>query len=629
MSRFVDCKKGLRLKIPLFLMNYCSTMRERLNLLIKYYIFWISFFLVSRLLFLAYNYEFSSTLSLTDFLLVNLHGLHIDFSAMGYIVVVPTLLFAIPIKGKYLNQVLQVYSIIILFFSCLIVVTDLELYKHWGFRMDSTPLLYLSPEALQTSSLSSLFLLVTLFFLFFSFSVFTYYKIIRKPTIEARTINGRTVASIIVILPLLIIPIRGSFDIAPMRVSKVYFHPSNNYANHAAINVLWNVGYDLKNIDKLKYPENFFDKEKTVEISEKIFKKPVKTFPLIKGEKPNIILIILESYTYKFIEPLGGLPDVAPNLNKLSKEGVLFTDFYSSGDRTDKGIISILSGYPAQTKGSIIKFPKKMNALPSLAETLKGKGYSTSFTYGGNPDFANFRAYLSQAGFEKLITEEDFPGEQSQSKWGVHDHIVFEKFYNDLSNNKQPFFDVLLTLSSHEPFDVPIGKKFEGDDDETLFKNSAYYTDSALGEFINKVKNEDWWENTLVIITADHGHRLPENHHQDKFRIPMLWLGGALAVTDTVINKIASQTDIPNTILSQLSAFNPNFIFSRDINASNYEPFAVYVYKDGFGMIREGNIAEYDMIQNRYIYGKGEISDFDKILGKAYIQRLFTDYNSR
>lgn len=604
-------------------------MRERLTLLLNYCLFWILFFLIARLLFLVYNYEYSSTLSLTDFLFINLHGLHIDLSAMGYLVIIPALMASFVLRNKILHYALMTYTFIMLLLSSFIIVSDLELYRHWGFRMDSTPLLYMTTDSVQSISVSSTLFLALIFIVFVGLSFYTYLRFLGKRTLATKNVNWKSSTVLFCITPLLIIPIRGSFDISPMRISKVYFHQTNEYANHSAINVLWNLGYDLKHVNKLNYPDNFYDPEKTDAIAKKVFSKPEGTTKLLNLQKPNVILIILESFTYKFIEPLGGLPDITPNINRLSKEGVLFSNFYSSGDRTDKGMVSIISGYPAQTKLSIIKYPRKTKDLPSLAENFKSMGYQTSFTYGGNLDFANFKTYLIQSGFDKLISEDDFPAELNNSKWGVHDHYVFHEFHKDVNTSKNPFFKIMLTLSSHEPFDVPMNTVIDGDDETSMFLNSAHYTDKSLGDFITEAKKEDWWENTLIVITADHGHRLPDNSHKEKFKIPMLWLGGALAVKDTVINTVAGQPDIANTILGQLDHYDPSFKFSRDILAANYDPFAIYIYKDGFGVIREEGQAAYYMIQNNYLYTEGDVSKEDLELGKAYMQRLFSDYNVR
>ena len=566
---------------------------------------------------------------MTDFLFINLHGLHIDLSAMGYIVAIPALLITLIVRGKALHYTLWGYTLLMLIISSLIIVVDLELYRHWNFRMDSTPLLYISPEGVQSISIASISLLFSIFILLVFVSFLFYRKTIGKESIKTKNINWKAAAALFCLTPLLIIPIRGSFDISPMRVSKVYFHQTNQYANHAAINVLWNVGYDLKNFNKLSYPENFFDKKEMNAVNKKVFAKPETTTKLLNNQQPNVILIILESFTYKFIEPLGGLSHITPHLNSLTKEGVLFTNFYSSGDRTDKGLVTLISGYPAQTNESIIKFSKKTRNLPSLAENFKSMGYSTSFTYGGNLDFANFKSYLIESGFDKITSEDDFPSEWNNSKWGVHDHLVFNEFSKEIENSSSPFFKIMLTLSSHEPFDVPMQTVIKGEDETSMFLNSAHYTDRSLGNFISTAKEQEWWKNTLVIITADHGHRLPGNQHKERFKIPMLWLGGALAVKDTVINSIGGQPDLANTLLNQMDEYDPRFSFSRDLLSPAYDPFAIYIYKNGFGIVKEDAEAEYSMIQKKYNYTSGNFTNQEMKLGQSYMQRLFSDYNTR
>src|SRR5690606_4864142 len=137
--------------------------------------------------------------------------------------------------------------------------------------------------------------------------------------------------------------------------------------------------------------------------------------------------------------------------------------------------------------------------------------------------------------------------------WGVHDEYVFDRLLTDLRNEKQPFFSTMFTLSSHEPYDVPVNF-IPGNKNEVKFCNSIKYTDSCLAVFLNKAKEESWWDNTLVVIVADHGHVFPGINDwpvrvPEEFHIPMLWTGGALKQKG-VVKKIASQTDIAATLLN-------------------------------------------------------------------------------
>ena len=186
----------------------------------------------------------------------------------------------------------------------------------------------------------------------------------------------------------------------------------------------------------------------------------------------------------------------------------------------------------------------------------------------------------------------------------------------------------MLSLSSHEPFDVPFGnKKLMGED--ALFLNSCAYTDSCLGNFIQQAKNKSWWNNTLIIITADHGHRFPfnsSNYEKGKFKIPMLWLGGAVA-NAMRIGKMGSQTDIASTLLGQLRVADPHFIFSKDLFSLTTNSFAVYSFNNGFGYLSPTTEMVYDFDLRNYLKPYG--NEKDVLNGKAYMQVLFNDYNNR
>jgi phosphoglycerol transferase MdoB-like AlkP superfamily enzyme len=311
-------------------------------------------------------------------------------------------------------------------------------------------------------------------------------------------------------------------------------------------------------------------------------------------------------------------------------EGILFDHFYASGDRTDKGLVAVLSGYPAQPQTSIIRFPHKTQNLPFLPRCLQREGYHTSFIYGGDVGFANMESYLITGGFSHITRDNDFSATLNNSKWGVADHFVFNRMVEECDTARIPFFKVMLSLSSHEPFEVPMDPVFPGKDEPALFLNACLYTDKSLGDFIREAKQKPWWRNTLVIITADHGHRYPnaaELKEKERFKIPMLWLGGAIAKRDTVIHTLGGQTDLANTLLAQLDTSRRNFQFSKNILAPDVKPYAIYIFQNGFGYLDPENEYVYDFDFRKFSNQKG--SDDAKEFGKAYMQVLFDDYNSR
>lgn len=610
-------------------------MKQRVKIFVTGFIAWIIYFLIARGFFMLYQWDSSVQLGLTDTFLAFAHGVRMDMAMAGYLSLLPGLMLALLffLSGKTIWKIWFPYHVLLIALTTFIVVLDAELYVHWGFRLDATPILYFGKEAASSGDLWKSVLLVLLWLLAtVGLSYLTY--IIFKPKFEAlQKSSWVSLPSLLGATILLILPIRGSFGVAPMNTGFVYFHNSNLYANHAAVNVVWNFGYAVQKMNKLRYPDNFFDREQTDAYFSAMFPPFDSTQYILNTKRPNVVLIALESYTFRFIEPLGGLPNITPRINELVKEGILFNNFYSSGDRTDKGIVSILNGYPSQPQTSIIKDPKKTKSLPYLNQSFKKAGYRTEFSYGYNIDYSNFRSYLINAGFDHITHSMDFPQELNTSKWGVHDHYVFERVFEEAEKCKEPFFKVMMTQSSHEPFDVPMKTVIEGEDVVNRFLNSANYTDKSLGEFIDKAKQTDWWENTLIVITADHGHPSPDNQglqNPRRFKIPMIWLGGALSVRDTVVSTLGCHADIANTILGQVDLRDRSFSFSHDLFDKSYvNPFAVFVYNNGYGFKTDSTLSVFDTIGKTYISEEGNPSQYEKDLGKAYMQKLYWDFNSR
>lgn len=607
-------------------------MKERLKLFSWIGLYWVVFFVTSRLVFLLYHFNQTSSLKLIDILTLNFLGLRMDLAMAGYCLILTGLLLTASVftRSKALYYSNNTIVTIFLLLSSAIVVADLELYKHWGFRMDTTPLMYARGEGVASVNPYSLLLLVIIFSAIFCLFIWVYYTKIAKLFLHLHPVRPFWAILMFLVTGALFIPIRSSFTVAPLNTGAVYFHKTKVFPNHAGINVVWNFFLSVVSSKSQKYPKDFYDPIEAETLLAEMTQSEADSNSFLNTPKPNVILIVLESFTAKIIKPLGGLDSITPNFNKLTHEGVLFDNFYASGDRTDKGIVSILSGYPAQPLTSIIKFPNKTESLPFLPRSANSLGYSTSFVYGGDISFANMESYVTSAGFSHITEDDDFDANLDNSKWGVHDQFVFDRLLTECDTASTPFFKVMLSLSSHEPFDVPMKPVIKGNDDGSLFLNSCIYADKCLGDFIAQAKQKSWWKNSWIIITADHGHRHPnqeELKEKERFKIPMLWLGGAITKSDTVIRTFAGQTDIAKTVLAQLKIPADEFKFSKNIVSKNVRPFATYIFHNGYGYIDPENENVYDFDFKKFIKQQGK--DENLKWGKAYMQGLFTDYNKR
>jgi phosphoglycerol transferase MdoB-like AlkP superfamily enzyme len=605
-------------------------MKQRIFYIIRLYFLFLAFFLFSKILFLVYHIGLTSEAGLSDALKIFYHGLRLDLSASAYLMLIPFLLLIVSsiIRKDIFKAVIPWYNGVIVIVLSLIIVADLELYKYWGFRLDVTPLLYIKTPKEAMASVS-VWVVIRQLIIAAVLSI-SFLWILNRRKIEKQKYKVIEIPLYLLLLTFMIVPIRGGFGIAPLNVGSAYFS-QNNYLNHAAINVFWNLGNSLADQDNKSHKYDFFNEEQVASLVKPYMNQNDTTgAKVITSLKPNIILIMLESFTANVIEPLGGLKGVTPSLNALANEGVFFKNFYASGDRSDKGLIAILSGYPAQATFSVIKDAAKTQSMPKLPSDLKQLGYNTSFYYGGDLNFANMRSFLISARFDKLISMEDFPSSSYNSKWGAHDEVVFKRLFEDLNEAKAPFFKMIFTLSSHEPFEVP-SHRVEKDDISSKFVNSISYTDSCLGSFIQNAKKQAWWQNTWVIIVADHGVRYVGNlkgHVPEKFRIPMLWLGGAVN-KPIHVDKTASQVDIPATVLTQLGVDAGKYMFSRNIFGERQKTDAFYIYNNGVGMVNDTMKLVFDCSKKAILQKKGNISNSLVNASKAYIQTIYKDLNNR
>lgn len=609
-------------------------MRERLYFLLLYYGFWVIFFVAARIIFLGYHIEDTKLLTLETVWGIFWNGIRMDFSMAGYLSIIPFLLvcFSNFVKKSRLENWIFSYTFVLVFIISLLIVIDLQVFNTWGYRIDATPLYYLkSPrEAWASVSSSPILQLIISFILLLIVASYIVYRVITKNINSwVYTPNRYMVPLVLFITASLIIPIRGGFQLAPMNQSTVYFS-NNNFANISAVNATWNFFGSLVNgnYDKVN-PFTYLPKEELTNNIKELYSRSGKTELVLKKgiNKPNVLLIVWESFTQKATTKTINGVEVTPNFNRLKKEGIYFSNCFASGDRTDKGLPAILSGYPAQPLNSIITEPNKSAKLPVLSKNLEENGYSTSFYYGGESEFANIKSYLYGANFQRIVTKNDFDSKDWNSKWGAHDHIVYDRLLNEHANKSQPFFTTMLTLSSHEPFEVPTESKINGEDVTSKFLNSMNYADQSLGEFIESAKKQPWWQNTIVIIIADHGHREPEtNSKTDDFRIPMLWLGGALEKNNLEVNKYVSQIDLASTLLQQIGLNSYAYNWSKNIFDPQTKQWAFFSFNNGFGFVEPQKEIVFDNVGKKVIERKGNVAPKDIELGKSLMQRMYQDY---
>lgn len=614
-------------------------MLKRPGFLALYFLAWVSFFELARIYFLFSTTAYAKDVSGNLIMRSLWFGLKMDISMAAYFTSFAGLLVLlglfIPVFNK--RKVFFIYTGILLFIELLMVFADAEIFKAWGTRIDITPLKYLSNPREVWASISHLpiALLIIGFVIIFLLIFWLFRKYISRNIHLLSYTNNRIPQALLnlVLIGLLIIPIRGGFQLSPLNQSSVFFS-NNQYANNAAVNASWNFMYSVTLMDQLGHnPYIYMDETEASGIVKELYiseNKNEQVVDLSNPKLPNVIFIVWESFTEKALNKLVDNKPIISYFPQLFKDGIYFSNCYSSGDRTDKGISAILSGYPSLPKGSIVNYPSKTANFHGLSKSFQEHSYSTHFYYGGEPEFANIKSYITAQNFQYLVTKNNFQEADMNSKWGAHDNIVMHKLLNDISTIPQPFFTTWLTLSSHEPFETPVSPYFYGSDKETKFYNSLHFSDSVIFSFITELKKRPVWDNTVLIISADHGHYLPiTGKRADDYRIPVLWLGGALNKRDTVISKTVDQIDMAGSLLDQFLFSSNSFIYGKNVFDSSSQHWAFFTYNDGIGFVTDSSRILFDNAGKKIVFSEGITTQNQEKTAKAIMQNLYSDFLNR
>ena len=608
-------------------------MKKILLIFVKYYLFWLFYFLIAKFIFLLYNFNLTCSLEFSEISGVFFHGFKMDLSLVSYLMVFPgiVLAFSYFIRPIVLGNIFKIYTFLLLFSITFINIIDLGLYPHWGTRVGISAFDYVgNPEGVSSSitfkDVLSAILLVAFYIGFFTFF---YFRWLKSDILECARQKWYFSPITIFITAFLIIPIRGGLGTAPINLSTVSF--SNKlYVNHASYNFMWNFLKTIERSKKMVNPCNYTNRNEALSKFNSAEKQRVIIDSLIveidTSRLPNVIFIVLESFSNKVISSFGGKNDICPNLDSISKDGIIFTSFYASGNRSDRGMAALLGGYPSLLTQSVINYPDKSVKLKKMSSYFNQNGYWSSFYYGGDIDFYNLKSFVLQGEYREIISQDDFPKEiRNMSSWGVPDGFLFERVLNEI-DKKQPFFTTVYTLSSHTPYDVPV-QMIKAETNEEKYLNSIAYTDSCLGDFIKAFKKTKYWDNTLVIITADHGHLFPgptEIIEPETYRIPLIWTGGVVKNAATIEN-ICGQPDLIPTLVKQFKWKPDSALFGHDILST--PSYAFYIWDTGWGYISEEGEFIYDQNSGDFkTHKKYNENKPDYDFAKAYLQVLHEDF---
>lgn len=619
-----------------------SVAKSNFSFFTVYFLYWIVLFWFDRTVFLIRNWDkFDSA---HDIFYAYLIGLRLDLSLANYLLALPFLFYIFQnlfIKKAVSPWILRIYTFVPTLIFALITIVNLPLYEAWGEKISKRAILLGAGTVGGVSSSVDLGMLVNaamVIALFFTIAHFFYHWVVVKYAKYTKQTAVTSIVYLFIGAVVIFTFIRGGYGRATLNESAVYFS-DNNSSNHLAVNTYWAFMKDLMKSSK-NNPYLFMDqKDADSLVNSEVLSSEESIPKVLKIKKPNVVLIILEGMVAQVFEDLGGEKGITDNMKRLMGEGVNFTRAYSAADRSDKGMIGVMSGFPSQGTESIIQYISKHEKLRSISQIYDSLGYTTSFYHGGQAEFYNFKSYMYSHGVSRVIDTYNFPLDVKRNSWGVYDHLIAERMLSDFKNEKQPFFSVFYTLVNHEPYTLDGEYKFGNKTKADSYRSTAFYTDTMINTFVENAKKQDWYKNTVFVVVSDHGNIYPTEKYglenPNRYHIPLFIFGGALKdeYKGKKIDKVVSQLDIASTLWQFISKRDSPFKYSSNLFATNRKNIAFFNSNNTFGIVTNNQSVSFDMQGQKVAFienHKASNSSIDSLvhLSKAYYQTVFKDFLS-
>ena len=566
--------------------------------------------------FFLFIYFFDRVSETKDYWSIFPIGLRFDVILLSYIAFLPFVLLTI-IPEKFLNYIQKPISFYFLFFLFLILLTEItsvNFINQYDTRPNRIYIDYLIyPKEVFGTLLKSYF--PSLIFTIFCLLIGVYFGIKKSKQlfkIEPKPLKMRLILMPIILF-LLIFGARSSLTSKrPINASNAIFS-TDQMTNSLGLNSLYTLGFAIYSIKNETDISKLYGKMDIEEANNRVkkymtTKKSEFTFDSIpflhqnksdsiSNKKYNVVIILEESLGAEFVGSLGGLP-LTPEFDKLSSEGLLYTNLYCTGTRSVRGIEAVISGFLPSSSESVVKMSNSQEHFFTLASVYKKEGYNTSFIYGGMANFDNMASFFNGNGFENIIDETDFDQDNQnyalKGTWGYCDEDLVTKaneYFKSLDN--KPFFSLLFSTSNHEPFEYPDGRIVAYEKKKNTLNNAIKYADFSIGKFFDLAKKEAYYKNTIFVIIADHNTRTYGKYLVPikKFRIPALIIGPNVP-RGMIFNLQSSQIDIAPTLLSYSGIITETPMIGRSIFEINSKTKgrSIMQFHDNFAFRVENDI---------------------------------------
>ena len=566
------------------------------------------FYFIARILFYVYNSEIVEVDSISEFLQISYHGLAFDTTAILYVNGLFILLSILPLfintRPKYQKVLFYLYFISNLIFYSFNFV-DFIYYKYNFSRLTLAAWDILKHEESKGGMFFRFLITYWHVFLLYVFVsalwIFLYQKVkVKHNLVENAKIKYavKSIFGVLIIATLCIGGIRGDFRKSTRPINML--DASRFVTNASQADLVLNTPFAIIrtwNTSSFK-KVNLVDKK----VIDSLI-VPIKQYKNNPKTKPNVVVLILESYGREYISSFNkefdipGYEGYSPFVDSLAQHSLIFTNAFANGYKSIHGMSSVIAGVPS-FKDAFTSSPYPKQKIESLVSVLKGEGYDTSFFHGapngsmGFLGFGNILGYDHYYGKTEYNNDADFDG-----VWGIWDEPFLQYFNKTITKKKQPFMATLFTVSSHEPYIVPAQYEGKFPKGKTPIHQCIGYTDHALKQFFNAAKKEKWYQNTIFVMVADHGNLMyyPEYYKDQNFHtVPILFFSPNKKYVG-VNNDWAQQIDIYPTILDMMGYDKPFRSWGRSlISNDKVKPFVMRYSSDNYQMMSGNYICIFD-----------------------------------
>lgn len=532
-----------------------------------------------------------------------LGGLRIDTTTVGFAVVVPLLLAPWLNHLAWAQTLTGIWLGVFWFLLLLPEMSTPQFVLEYDVRPNRLYVDYLKhPKEVSGMLWKGYKLPVALALLVLGLLWWTGWTLFRGPFPDA-TVFWWPVALVLGLLggAVSLLAIRGTLRHRPLNPSTVAFC-GDSLLNSLALNSFYSVTYAIYSIKNERSTADLYGALPEKDVHTRVLKSAGLTdgapdcgepelpslhrqLPAVQHARPlNIVLIVEESLGAQFVGNLGG-KNLTPELDKLAQQGWNFQRAYATGTRSVRGLEAVVSGFPPAVSDAVLRLSGAQQNFYTLAQGLKPLNYRSHFVYGGEAHFDNMKGFFMGNGFDVLHERRDFVDPAFVGTWGASDEDMFAKVHDILSGAKdEPTLCLAFSVTNHTPWEYPAGR-ITPEGHPASAHNSVRYADWAIGQFFQKARQSDYWDNTIFLVVADHDARvagadsIPLRH----FHIPALILGGTVIPRQD--SRIISQIDLPVTMLSLAGATTDHPMIGQDLMRTDTVDRAMMQYGDNFGYL--------------------------------------------